>query len=118
MNQLVVHKGCLMITGVGLIVLLLVFSLGVWLLGLDDLSALIQIAEPWLLIWRLLVFVILIGGWPHWINHGVQKGWIPIDQRTELIGYRWLLAIWLLLLESLLNQGLLVSIVDALIGLL
>ena len=33
-----------------------------------------------------------------------QRGWINAEQMKELTGYRWLLAIWLLLLEGLVES--------------
>ncbi|MCH9663452.1 MAG: hypothetical protein K0U66_07340 [Gammaproteobacteria bacterium] len=118
MRTLNLQTGCLWVTAVGLVILALVFGLGVLTLGVDGVSALMQTLSPWLLVWRLLVFVTLIGGWPLWVSQAAQRGWMTVDQMTELTGYRWLLAIWLLLLEGLLNQGLLIHFVDGLIGLL
>lgn len=62
-------------------------------------------ARPWLLAWRLLLFAVLIGGWPWWTD--LVGAYCRLDggQRQFLLSLRWRLAAYLLAFEVLFNAA-------------
>ncbi|MFO1432940.1 MAG: hypothetical protein U1F76_22985 [Candidatus Competibacteraceae bacterium] len=66
-------------------------------------------ASYWLLLWRLGLGLGIVAGWPGWIALlGQHYGWPPARVRT-LQAHRWRVAAWLLVLELVLGQAVLVE---------
>lgn len=75
----------------------------------------IEATKPYLALWRVFLFLVLIGGWNHWVKP--IAGWSRMND--DWIQYarsqRWRFAAWLILIELILVQGLLRAFFDALI---
>ena len=72
-------------------------------------------ARPWLSVWRLLLFVIVIGGWRVWT--AVYAKWVGLTdvQWGRMLDYRWRMALWLLVTEAVFTQGVLIEFVNNMI---
>lgn len=78
----------------------------------------IEAAAPWLTFWRIGLFLLVIGGWPHWST--LYAAWAGMDgkQLKCMMDYRWRMALWLLIMELVLSHGVIVQFVDNLSSLL
>jgi hypothetical protein len=73
-------------------------------------------AQPWLALWRAAVFLLLIGGWPWWVEWWVRHGAWLSAQQAFVLAQRWRVAAWLLVIELILVQRVLVRFVEAIAG--
>ena len=72
-------------------------------------------ARPWLFLWRAAVFGMLIGLWPLWVDRlGQHYAWSPAH-RAFVLAQRWRVAAWLIVLELVLVQGMLVGFLEAVV---
>jgi hypothetical protein len=104
------------ISGIGLCLVLLISYVVVYWFGFEALEQGAQYLKPWLAAWRALLFVLLIGGWPVWIQLLTKRGWLTVTQRIELLDFRLSIALLLILLEVLLSQKVLIHFVDYIAG--
>ena len=111
-----VQRSLLGLTVIGLVLIVASMALVINLYGVEALETGVQQLNPILLWWRMLVFLILIGGWPIWVSTAKNRGWIDVSKQTELASDRWYCALWLLLLEVFLNQGLLEFVVNLILA--
>ncbi len=118
MTRSVLERKLVVFTMLGCVLIGVLLLLGWSMLGVDGVDALNQSLKPWFQVWRMVLFVGVIDGWSHWVAVAAHKHWIHPDQVADVIGYRWSLALWLLLLEALFNQDVLVLIVDGLLKVL
>lgn len=97
-------------------VLLLLVSLGVIFWGLLFDPASIEngmaIARPYLACWRFLLCLLLIGGWHNWINRLAIWSELDANLIRLLHDYRWRMAGWLFLIETLLVQNILAELLE------
>jgi hypothetical protein len=74
--------------------------------GLEIIQARLAQAAPWLLVWRIAVFAILIVYWRE------LAGWVSrrcsLDEAScaALVQWRWRAAVWILLLDLVLAEDL------------
>ena len=75
----------------------------------------IEAAQPYLALWRVVLFLVLIGAWRHWVK--LTAGWSGMnnDQVQYARSQRWRVAAWLILIELILIQGLPRAFFNALI---
>lgn len=85
--------------------------------SLRGLNQLIHNARDWLLLWRLTLLMLLIGGWPYLVSVYAERAGLTADQRSSLQAYRWRLALWLLALELIACQALLTHCAETVIAL-
>ena len=89
------------------IALLLAGILTVW--GRVESAAAIAVhlraAGPALGVFRLALALVLIGGWPHWVEVLARVYRLSPERASELARLRWRLAAWLIVLELILVQG-------------
>ncbi len=69
-----------------------------------------QITSPWLSIWRLFLFLILMGGWRYWSELYAQWANLDESQLSQMLSYRWRIALWLLIMEAIFSQHLLTEL--------
>jgi len=83
--------------------------------NLASVDKFITTTKPWLLFWRMLLFLELIAGWPQWSTMYAQ--WVGMNkvQLDSMLEYRWRIALWLLVMEAVLSQGVLSEFVNKLI---
>ncbi len=60
--------------------------------------------KPWLVYWRLGLFLSLVGGWPCWVGHYARWANLDTGQQHVLRHYRWRFALILLMIEAILVQ--------------
>ena len=83
--------------------------------NLESVDKLITTANPWLLSWRVVAFLVLIAGWPKWSDMYVQWAGMNKAQLDRMLEYRWRIALWLLVMEAVLSQGILSEFVNNLV---
>lgn len=62
-------------------------------------------AKPWLGLWRLSLFVLLIGFWPKLVQVTAKYVHWSEAYQTNLKALRWRIAGWLIIIELVLVQG-------------
>ncbi|MGH8537845.1 MAG: hypothetical protein ACREXM_15655 [Gammaproteobacteria bacterium] len=65
----------------------------------------LEAARPWLFLWRLALSVTLIGFWPVFCQNLARWRHWTADHLQRLLGARWTVAAWLVVLELLLGQN-------------
>jgi len=83
--------------------------------NLESVDKFITTAKPWLLFWRMLLFLALIAGWPQWSTLYAQWAGMNKAQLDRMLEYRWRMALWLLVMEAVLSQGILSEFVNGLV---
>ena len=97
---LVVFGVLVLLTGVGLLMWGQYQSMPLIAHQLDE-------ARPWLTVWRFALYALVIIGWPWWVAVLSKRASWKDAFHQQLLGLRWRLAGWLLVLELLLAQNLL-----------
>ena len=69
-----------------------------------------NLTSPWLSIWRLFLFLVLIGGWRYWSEFYTQWANLNESQLSQMLSYRWRIALWLLIMEAIFSQHLLTEL--------
>lgn len=89
------------------LMLLVGLVLGVWVYyaGLPAVERALDTAKPYFAAWRVLLFLILIGGWPRWIDAAARWWHWPEAKRREALALRWRTAAWLLVIEAFFVQN-------------
>jgi len=103
----------LMMTLAVLIIIGLVISLAYS--NLASVDKFITTTKPWLLFWRMLLFLALIAGWPQWSVMYAKWATLTEAQLIRMLEYRWRIALWLLVMEAVLSQGVLSEFVNSLV---
>lgn len=96
---------CLRLFWVGALASALTVAIWVYFAGIESMQRGLTAARPYLALWRLLLFGVLIGGWRFWIDWLAR--WAGLDKRRkqEVLALRWRTAAWLLVIETILVQG-------------
>jgi hypothetical protein len=76
----------------------------------------LETARPWLLLWRLVLFGVLIGFWPVWVRFLTRWRRLTDAQSARLVGARWTIAVWLVVLELVLGQNVVGRFLNLLVG--
>lgn len=105
-------RGLLRLAVIGILFLVLSaligYALWTWIdvSGLNTVDAHLEAIKPWFMLWRIVLFALVIGSWPHWIGWlATRRNW-PSARRQALLGLRWRIAAWWVILELLLAQNL------------
>ena len=95
----------LFVVGV-VIVTVFVFTVS-YFYGYEVLVQKISSAKTIFALWRLFVFMTIVGAWDYWIEQ--LSNWIQLSDAKKMfyLNYRWRFALWLLLIEALLIQDVL-----------
>jgi hypothetical protein len=80
--------------------------------GFDVMVAGHKAAKPYLVLWRLFTFIVIIGGWNRWMKWLTQWADLTPQQHQLNMHYRWRFACWLIVIEALLVQNILADLVD------
>jgi hypothetical protein len=100
-------KRSIIITLIGSVLVMLGLLLSVTLFPVTSVIGTIDNAAPWLGWWRVLLFALLIGGWPRWADCYRSWGYLDELQFQNLLQLRWRMAVWLIILELVFNQHIL-----------
>ena len=76
----------------------------------------LRVAGPALAAFRLALALVLIGGWPHWVEVLARVYRLSPARASDLVQMRWRLAAWLIVLELILVQGVAVRALGNLAG--
>lgn len=82
-------------------VVVLIFLLVQTVPGWDGLASVMEAGKLGLALWRLSLFLLLIGGWPAITAGYANRVGLSAEQTTGLKAYRWRMAVWLLVMEAL-----------------
>ena len=102
-----------------LIGFLLIVTLQVPALSVAGIEALREVQvrlRPWLQLGRITIWIAVIASWPRLVPWLADRLGLPAALRTELLDYRWRLALWMLLLEAVVGQNLPGKMLDLLAG--
>ncbi len=91
----------------GLALIIVLISVWSWRVGPWAMSQGVAAAQPYFLAWRALLLIALIGGWPLLVGRLARHFRFSLIQQQALLAVRWRLALWLILIEILLVQGVL-----------
>ncbi len=80
--------------------------------GFDPMVSGHETAKPYLALWRLFIFIVIIGGWHTWMKLLAQWADLTPQQHQFNRQYRWRFALWLIVIEALLVQNILADLVD------
>jgi len=83
--------------------------------NLASVDKFITTTKPWLLFWRILLFLALIAGWSQWSSLYAEWAGMNKAQLDRMLEYRWRIALWLLVMEAVLSQGVLSEFVNGLV---
>ena len=67
-------------------------------------------------LWRAIIFLLLIGLWPFWVEQLARRYAWSTDHQAFVRAQRWRVATWLIVLELVLVQGVLIRFVKAVAG--
>ena len=86
--------------------IVVIIGLGVSLSFYDmtTVESALESADIWLAFWRLGLFLVLIGGWNRWTALYANWSGMKDVQYSEMLSYRWRIALWLLVMEAVLSQ--------------
>ena len=73
-------------------------------------------AQPGFALWRTTLFLLLIGGWPWWVDQVTRYRDWSTAHRAFVLTQRWRVAAWLLVIELVLIQRMPVRFVEAVVG--
>ena len=90
---------------IGALAAVLVIAVWVWLAGVDAMQQGLANAKPYFAVWRLFLFMVLIGGWRVWIDWLARWAGLDARRKQDVLAWRWRTAAWLLVIEALLVQG-------------
>jgi len=96
---------CMRLFWIGTLAAALIVAVWVWLAGVDAMHSGLAAAEPYFAVWRLFLFIVLIGGWRHWIDWLARWAGLDARRKQNALAQRWRTAAWLLVIEALLVQG-------------
>jgi len=83
--------------------------------NLESVDKFITTTKPWLLFWRMLLFLALIAGWSQWSVMYAKWATLTEAQLIRMLECRWRIALWLLIMEVVLSQGILSEFVNGLV---
>lgn len=101
-NNSIVHS-TFVVTAVVAVLILLIAQV---FYSLDGLAKIIEVSEVGFTVWRLSVFLLLLGGWPALTTIYADWAGLTAEQTASLKAYRWRMAGWLLVMETLFCQTL------------
>lgn len=79
---------------------------------IETIKRAVESAEWPLAVWRIGLFLVIIIGWPRW--SAIYAAWagLSCEQLALMLSYRWRMALWLLIMEAVLSQGVLGQFID------
>lgn len=105
MGSVVVTAGGALLIAVGLIVASQYVPIG-------TIVRTVESAEWPLAVWRIGLFLAIIGGWPRWSALYASWAGLSEEQRTFMLNYRWRMTLWLLVMEAVLSHGVVVEFIE------
>ena len=110
-----VFRWSLIMTTVFSLVIFIGLSISHYLYSTETINQFLDGIKPWLAAWRFFLFIVLIGGWRQWTAVYAKWAGLSGDQLDRMLGYRWRMALWLLVMEAVFSQGILTEFVNSVI---
>lgn len=82
---------------------------------IETIQQAIASAKGPLAVWRIGLFVAIIGGWPRWSVLYAAWAGLSGEQLGLMLSYRWRMALWLLVMEAVLSHRVLGHFIDNLL---
>ncbi len=95
------------ITGLLFLLVAIGLFIGVNVFTIELIDQWISQSKVWLGLWRLIVFIIIIGFWPHWSSLYAHWSSMNDEQLEQMLGYRWRIAVWMLVMEAVFSHNIL-----------
>ena len=98
--------------GFSLLAVGLIFVVGALLWQAAELTSLSVVSEevarlkPFTGVIRLLFIAMLAAFWPRLVDLAIRSGRVDITERSRLLGLRWRIVAWLLIIELMIGQDL------------
>ncbi|MCB1862294.1 MAG: hypothetical protein KDI47_11295 [Gammaproteobacteria bacterium] len=98
--------------GFSLLAVGLIFVVGALLWQAAELTSLSVVSEevarlkPFTGVIRLLFIAMLAAFWPRLVDLAIRSGRVDITERSRLLGLRWRIVSWLLIIELMIGQDL------------
>lgn len=73
--------------------------------SLEQVTATLENARPWLTLWRLALFGVVIGYWPRWIGWIAKKKQWSESEHQHWLEQRGRIAVWWLIIELFVIQN-------------
>ena len=110
-----VFRWSLIMTAVFSLIIFIGLSISHYLYSTETIHPFLDGIKPWLAAWRFCLFMVLIGGWRQWTAVYAKWAGLSGDQLDRMLGYRWRMALWLLVMEAVFLQGILTEFVNSVI---
>lgn len=107
-----VFKWSVLVTAIGSLVIAIGLIVASHYYPIETIKRAVESAEWPLAVWRIALFVAIIGGWPRWSVLYAAWAGLSNEQLTFMLNYRWRMALWLLLMEAVLSHGVVVDFID------
>jgi hypothetical protein len=73
--------------------------------SMSQVSAVLESARPWMTVWRMALFGLVIGYWPRWIGWLAKKKHWSAAELQERLDVRGRVALWWLAIELIVMQN-------------
>lgn len=110
-----VFRWSLIVTGILAALIAIGLAVSVSYSNIETIDRFMLDSKPWLGYWRLLLFAAVFGGWNRW--SAMYAVWVSMsaEQLDLMIGYRWRMAAWVLVMEAVFSQHVLIDFVNNLL---
>ncbi|AEG00443.1 hypothetical protein [Methylomonas methanica] len=96
-------RSALAVTAAAVVLILLhAITVSSW----DSLASAMEASKFGFALWRLSLFLLLIGGWPVFTDKYADWVGLTAEETASLKAYHWRMAVWLLVMEALFCQTL------------
>jgi hypothetical protein len=108
-----IYKWSLRITAAGSLLVLVGLFICAWYFSLDDIQTALIRVKPKLAAWRIVLFIIIVGGWPSWCIS--YRRWADLSdwQYHQMLKWRWRVGVWLILFEAVFTHNVIGKFFDS-----
>ena len=106
-KKIIALKFIMTVFAVGVFMITIFVFLVSYLFGYDVLVQKVSSAGTVFALWRLFLFITIVGAWNYWIER--LSNWMRLSEAKKIfyLNYRWRFSLWLLVIEALLIQDVL-----------
>ncbi len=110
-----VFRWSLIVTGILAALIAVGLAVSVSYSNIETIDRFMLDLKPWLGYWRLLLFAAVFGGWNRWSAMYALWASMSAEQLDLMIGCRWRMAAWVLVMEAVFSQHVLIDFVNNLL---
>jgi hypothetical protein len=107
-----VFAGSLWVTAVLSLAIAIGLMVASFYYPIETIKRAVESAEWPLAVWRIGLFLVMIGGWTRWSVIYAAWAGLSCEQLALMLNYRWRMALWLLVMEAVLSHGVVVQFID------